>query len=121
MAFLFLGLLVISNLTVTSRLPPAKKPWHLKEFFYPLKELTYDLTVFGGCLFFLGMFLPITYIILEADYYGMNPNLSQYLVSILNGASLFGRTLPGAFADKVGRYNMLCVASPLYHPKPNPS
>lgn len=81
----------------------------MADFIMPLKETTFDLVAFGSFLFFMGMFLPINYIILEAVSYGMNPNLAQYLVSILNAASLFGRTLPGYIADKIGRYNMMVV------------
>lgn len=39
----------------------------------------------------------------------MRPSLAQYLVSILNAASLFGRTIPGFAADKIGRFNMLMI------------
>lgn len=41
----------------------------------------------------------------------MSPLLSSYLISILNGASLFGRIIPGILADKFGRLNGLCIAS----------
>ena len=108
-AFLILCLMVVANFTVTSRLPPAKKPWNIMEFVLPLKELPFDLVTFGSFLFFMGMFLPINYIILEAVHYGMKPSLAQYLVSILNAASLFGRTIPGFLADKIGRYNMMVI------------
>lgn len=47
--------------------------------------------------------VPISFVILEARYYGMSPGLAQYLVTILNAASLFGRTIPGFLADKIGR------------------
>lgn len=47
--------------------------------------------------------MPISFVILEARYYGMSPGLAQYLVTILNAASLFGRTIPGFLADKIGR------------------
>lgn len=39
----------------------------------------------------------------------MGTQLAFYLTSILNGASLFGRLTGGVVADKVGRFNMLCV------------
>lgn len=106
-AFLILFLMIIANLTITSRLPPQPKPVELMEFIRPLKEVTYDLVAIGAFLFFMGMFLPINYIILEATSHGMKPELAQYLVSILNAASLFGRTIPGYLADKVGRFNTL--------------
>ena len=42
--------------------------------------------------------------------HGMSPELAFYLTAILNGASFFGRVIPGITADKVGRLNMLCIA-----------
>ncbi|KAK3074516.1 hypothetical protein LTR53_002998 [Teratosphaeriaceae sp. CCFEE 6253] len=108
-AFLILALMVVANLTVKSRVPPFKKPWQIREFVVPLKELPFSLVTLGSFLFFMGMFLPINYIIVEALHYGMRPSLAQYLVSILNAASLFGRTIPGFLADKIGRYNMMTI------------
>jgi hypothetical protein len=56
----------------------------------------------------MGLFLPFTFIILEATAKGMGASLAGYLVSILNGASVFGRTLPAYFADRfIGRFNIL--------------
>lgn len=83
-AFFILALLIYSNLTLKSRLPPTRKPWSLKEFIDPFRERTYSLVVVASFLFFFGMFLPFTYIVLEAEYYGMSANLAGYLVSILN-------------------------------------
>jgi MFS family permease len=119
-AFLILFLMIIANLTITSRISPHKRPWHAMEFFMPLKEIGFDLVAFGSFLFFMGMFLPINYIILEATSYGMSTSISQYLVSILNAASLFGRTIPGYIADKIGRYNMMIIMCLCVHPVPPP-
>ncbi|KAK3168045.1 hypothetical protein OEA41_004491 [Lepraria neglecta] len=110
-AFLILGLLIYANFTVKSRLPPTPRPWALMDFIKPFMELPYFLTVFGAFLFFFGMFLPFTFIILSAQYNGMSANLSGYLLAILNAASIFGRTLPGWIADKVGRFNTMAVTS----------
>ena len=110
-AFLILGLLIYANLTVRSRLSPTPKPWSIMEFVRPYRELPYFLTVFGAFLFFFGMFLPFTFVILSAQYHGMSTNLAGYLLSILNAASIFGRTLPGFAADKLGRFNAMIVTS----------
>ena len=108
-AFLILFMLAIANLTITSRMPPNPTPLNLMEFVVPFKELPFDLTCLGSFLFFLGMFLPINYIITEAQHFGMSDSLAQYLVPILNAASLFGRTIPGYLADKIGRFNMMVI------------
>lgn len=102
-------MLIIANLTITSRMTPKPTPFNIMDFVVPFKEAGYDLVCFGSFLFFLGMFLPINYIILEAIHQGMGPKLASYLVSILNAASFFGRTMPGYIADKVGRYNTMFV------------
>ncbi|KAL8681288.1 MAG: hypothetical protein Q9186_002599 [Xanthomendoza sp. 1 TL-2023] len=94
-AFLLLGLLIYANLTVRSRLPPSPKPWSLVEFILPLRELSYSLTVLAAFLFFFGMFLPFTFIILSAEH----------------DVSIFGRTIPGYIADKTGRFNTMIVTS----------
>jgi MFS family permease len=39
----------------------------------------------------------------------MSINLSNYLLSILNVGSIFGRIFPGWAADKLGRYNIQIV------------
>lgn len=110
-AFLILFLLIIANLTVRTRVPPRPRPLNLWEFVHPYREITYDLLVAGSFFFFIGNFLPYTYVILQAANAGMSPHLQQYLIPIMNGASFFGRVLPGYVADKIGRYNVM--VSPL--------
>jgi nitrate/nitrite transporter NarK len=39
----------------------------------------------------------------------MSPKLAQYMVPVLNAASLFGRTIPGFLSDKIGRFNMMVI------------
>ncbi|PQE19424.1 monocarboxylate permease protein [Rutstroemia sp. NJR-2017a BBW] len=44
---------------------------------------------------------------------GMSNDLSNYLIPILNAASLFGRIIPGIIADKVGRFNIMILTTAL--------
>ncbi|KAF2102037.1 putative MFS monocarboxylate transporter [Rhizodiscina lignyota] len=108
-AFLILFLLIIANLTVRSRIPSVPKPMTVTEFIVPLRELPFLLTTIGCFLFFLGMFLPFNYLIVQAQLEGMSANLAGYLIAILNAVSFFGRVIPGYLADKVGRYNVIVV------------
>ncbi|KAF1985775.1 monocarboxylate transporter [Aulographum hederae CBS 113979] len=108
-AFLILGLLIIANLTVRSRVPPFPRPLVLMEFVAPLKETPYTLVVIGSFLFFLGMFLPINYLIVQAQQVGMSARLAGYLIAILNALSLFGRVLPGYLGDRFGRFNVIII------------
>ncbi|KAJ5950246.1 uncharacterized protein N7479_008659 [Penicillium vulpinum] len=53
------------------------------------------------------MFVPISYIIVEAQEDGINCELAGYLLTMLNAASLPGRILPGYLGDKLGRFNII--------------
>ncbi|KAJ5814699.1 hypothetical protein N7474_006476 [Penicillium riverlandense] len=110
-AFMILALLGVSNLTVRSRLQHRRKPFHILNFLKPLTELRFVLTVAGAFCVFWGMFLPFTFVITQAMRYGMSEHLANYLVPILNAASIFGRTVPGYIADKIGRFNVLILTT----------
>jgi MFS family permease len=83
-AFLFLFLLGIACLTVKSRLPPRPKPLVIREYFSSLKEPAMALSVTAMFFFFWGMFLPFNFVILQAQRQGMDPNLTYYLLPIMN-------------------------------------
>ena len=118
-AFMILFLMMIANLTVKPRTPPFRTPVNVMEFVVPFKEVSVVLVTFGAFLFFLGLFIPINYLPLEARSHGMAQSLIPYFVPILNGGSFFGRTIPGVLADKIGRFNMtaiMCYLSGGTHP-----
>jgi MFS family permease len=83
-AFTLLGMLIIANVTIKSRLKPKPKPLVIMEFIRPFKDITFLLVTLGSWFFFFGMFLPFTYIILQAQQDGMSVDLSNYLIPILN-------------------------------------
>ena len=58
----------------------------------------------GLFLAYLGFFGPFFFISTYATHLGMSQRLAFYFVSILNGASLFGRILPGFWVRNHG-YN----------------
>ena len=78
--FLILGMLIFANLTVKSRIPPTPRPWSPMDFVVPFKELPFSLTVVSAFLFFYGMFIPFTFVILSAQYYGMGSVMAGYLL-----------------------------------------
>ncbi|KAI1843454.1 hypothetical protein JX265_013336 [Neoarthrinium moseri] len=109
-AFMFLGMCGIASATIKSRLPPRPKPVVFKDYLKPFTEPTMGLTMLAGFFFYFGMFLPFSYITLQAQSAGMDESLSEYLLPILNAVSIFGRIGPGILADKVGRFNMIiCI------------
>ncbi|CAL3971653.1 unnamed protein product [Diplocarpon coronariae] len=110
-ASMMLGMLIIANFTVKSRLAPQPKKLDLMTFVRPLKEPAFSLLCLASFLFFFGTFLPFNYIILQARSHGMSVNLSIYLIPILNASSIFGRILPGIIADRIGRFNVMIVTT----------
>ncbi|KAF2147540.1 uncharacterized protein K452DRAFT_199557, partial [Aplosporella prunicola CBS 121167] len=108
-AFLILGLLIIANATITSRLPPSPKSLTITEYIHPFTYPPFSLLTTGAFIFFLGLFLPFTFLPAEARAAAASPALIRALLPALNAASLFGRLLPGWAADKVGRFNVAVV------------
>lgn len=109
MGFWFLAFMVVACLTVKSRLPPRPRPFNIMEYLSPMTELTLAVTILGNFFFMTGMFIPFNYVILQAKAAGVSPSLVPYLVPILNAVSILGRILPGFWADRYGRYNMMIV------------
>lgn len=103
--FIMLALLGLACIAIRARLPSRKERFFLLSAF---KEPPFFTLVGATFLLLFGIFIPIFYLPTYAAEHGMSSQLSSYLVSILNGASFFGRVIPGILADKVGRLNMLC-------------
>lgn len=108
-AFMLLGIVIIGNLTVKSRLPPSKRPFVFKEFVTPYTEPVFLLTTIGSFLLYLGGFLPFNFVIVQAQANGMSASLAGYLVSIINASSTFGRIVPAYFGDMYGVFNVYIV------------
>lgn len=104
--FIILGLMCIASVTVKSRLPPTPRPFELKVFLEPFQDVRFVLVTVSSFLFFMAIFIPINFIEVQAISDGMSFHLAGYLLPILNAASIFGRIIPGALADKVGKFNM---------------
>ncbi|KAK9239135.1 major facilitator superfamily domain-containing protein [Lipomyces kononenkoae] len=106
--FVVLGLLIISNLTVTSNVVPRGKwiPLYPRDILIHFKDRNYVLLATAFSLAFVGFMLPFNYIVSNAVFHGMDGNLANYIVSVLNASSIFGRIVPAILADKFGKYNM---------------
>lgn len=84
-AFLILGLLLVANLTVRSRLPPAPHELGPDALADPFKDLSMMLLTFGFMLLTFGIFIPINFLVVEAkEAGGVSPDLAQYLIAIFN-------------------------------------
>lgn len=108
-AFINLALLTISNVTVKSLHPPSPKKVTGSQLAKPFREVDY-LLLLGGFLFLTyGIFVPLNFLPLQAASTGLSHHIVQYLLPILNAASLFGRLFAGLLGDRIGRFNIFVV------------
>lgn len=108
-AFLILGLLVVANLTVRAYRKPQPQKLTKEVLKKPFQELEFVLVVAGFFCFTYGIYVPITYLPVQALEVGVDPSLVDYLIPILNSASLFGRIFSGLAGDRIGRYNIFII------------
>ncbi|CAN8101004.1 unnamed protein product [Discula destructiva] len=111
-ALLIFVFAVVANLTVSSRLQPEPSKVQLKSYIQPFKNKSFRLLGLS-MLLYLGLFLPLTYIIVQAQREGVSDYLSGKMVVIINASSMVGRTIPAWAADYIGTYNMAIVFSTL--------
>jgi hypothetical protein len=52
----------------------------------PLKDTKFNLVTASSFFFFLGLFIPINFIEVQAIHNGMSTRLAGYLLSVLNAA-----------------------------------
>lgn len=111
MGFSALAMLSYAWLVMDSRQPPSinlsNGGWKHVKLVEPsaFKVPAYTLFVAGSTFVLFGLYTPFTFIDLFTDQYHI-PATGYYL-SILNGASIFGRVFPGILADRFGKMNML--------------
>lgn len=105
--FIILAVLTLSCAAIRARLPPRKGRFFLPSAF---KEPAYLAIIGAAFLMVFGFFIPFFYLPSYGVAHGMSSKLASYLVSILNGASFFGRIIPGILADRVGKLNMFFAA-----------
>ncbi|KAK8066787.1 major facilitator superfamily domain-containing protein [Apiospora hydei] len=88
--FILLGLSIPANVLIHTRLPPSDK---LR------RHLVHGV----------GHLHPLTFIVSYAADYGHEANSSYTLLALLNVGSFFGRFVPGFFADRIGRFNVIVM------------
>ena len=85
---------------------PSSKPRELFSL-AALQDKPYLLFNFGMFFGFMGIYVFFFYVQLYAsEVCNTDVNLTFYLLSIINAASLFGRLLPNFIADKTGPLNV---------------
>jgi len=112
-AFMMLPLLLIACFTIQlPKLPEgAVKPPKQKPDLSVAKKPI--LFVLGAALFmnYLGLFTPNFYVTSYTISRRLDPNMAFYMLAIMNGSSLFGRIIPGMWADKFGGFNVMILSA----------
>ncbi|KAK0469772.1 MFS general substrate transporter [Desarmillaria tabescens] len=110
-AFFNLGLLILANALMTTRLPPrlgdvsfAKQVAYWRHFF---TDKAYLIAIAGNFILFLGVYFPTFYLQLNAIEHGVNENLAFYTIALLNGAGAFGRVMPTITVDRIGVFSSI--------------
>jgi MCP family monocarboxylic acid transporter-like MFS transporter 10 len=109
-AFICLACLVLACLILKTRLP--LKPTTRRELlqFVDLggfRDPRYCCAAASAFFTFYAIFIPYFYIKQYAEAHGMSANLSQYLLPIINAATVPSRLLCGFVADKTGPLNLM--------------
>ncbi|KAK0649239.1 putative MFS monocarboxylate transporter [Cercophora newfieldiana] len=89
----------------------AKRRVQKSEIMALIKNPVFICLSLGLAMAFLGLFVPFFFISSYAIEIGIDPQMSFYLISIVNGASLVGRVGPGHLADRFGHYNICFLAA----------
>ncbi|KAL1940489.1 hypothetical protein VTO73DRAFT_9061 [Trametes versicolor] len=110
--FILLGLLIISCVTIRTRLPTSghlsfRTAIDLGGF----RDPRYTLAAIGAFLLFYGFFIPYFYIQIYANFRGVPPHIAKYLLAIMNATNIPSRILPGYIADKTGPLKVFVPAA----------
>lgn len=111
LGFVCLFLVIICNLLVRKRLPPASNASPHPDFRI-FRDKAFLFTTIGVFMVEFGLFIPLAYISSYALYHGFSDSFSFQILTILNASSVLGRAVPGYWADKIGPFNsnMISVA-----------
>lgn len=110
LALVSLGLLIIGCVFVRGRLPPDHNAT-AKPDLGILRDVPFALTVAAVYLLEWALFVPLTYISSYALHAGFSEAFSYQCLIILNIGSVFGRWLPGFYADKIGAFNTMILTT----------
>lgn len=107
--FVFLVLLVLTNLLIRVRLrplPTGRVLPNLRIFRQP----AFVLVTIAAYFLEWGLFVPVTYLTsYSLDSGAMSPTFAFQIIAIYNAASSAGRWASGFLADRFGRYNIMIV------------
>jgi MFS family permease len=84
--------------------PSTKRPLYDTKV---LRHISYDLFSIGAFFGYMGMYIPFYYISSYSISEGIvDENLGFYILTIINGGSVFGRLIPNFYGDLTGPLNI---------------
>ena len=121
-AFLIMVCFIVACLTIRTRLPLSGHiSWRNAVDLGGFKDVRYVLATVAGFVYvtpgyvahpysiltlssrlFYALFIPYVYISIYANFRGVPPRISNYLLPILNAMNIPSRVLPGLLADRYG-------------------
>ncbi|KZT66417.1 MFS general substrate transporter [Daedalea quercina L-15889] len=113
-AFMTLGMLVLANFMLSTRLPSAKQRPPGAPSPSVAKVATdgpYIVVLLSIFLGLWGLLYPYFYLQLWVSSQGLSQTLAFYSVAILNAGSTLGRASAGALADRIGAFNSIVPVS----------
>ena len=106
MGFISLATLIVPLFTMSLRVKPPKIRAIVDTSSFT--DVPYMAFVFTTLITYMGLFVIMFYLSYFAEAQRItDTSLAFYLVPIFNAASILGRLLPNALADKVGAFNLL--------------
>jgi len=108
--FVSAAMFLAACLLLKTRLPPDPKIG-LAIDLKALRDPSFAATTLAVFLVEFAVFVPLTYISSYAIHVGIPPQNAYRLVAFLNIGSVPGRVLPGYFADRFGRFNVMIITT----------
>ena len=112
LGFVLLAFAIPANIFIRGRLRPSREIGGFLPDLTVLKDIKFDLCSAGMFLMEFGLFIPLAYISSYASTQTRSTdaqNLGFDVLAIFNGASFFGRWIPGLLSDKLGRFNVIIM------------
>jgi len=110
LGFLCFAITIVANFLIRSRLPPAHNS-SVHPDVRIFKNKAFALTTVAVFMLEFALFIPLTYISSYALSKGFSHAFSFDILTILNAGSVFGRVLPGYWADRIGPFNTNIISA----------
>ncbi|KAK9385328.1 major facilitator superfamily domain-containing protein [Lipomyces mesembrius] len=105
-AFICLVTSTLAILCLRTRFPPNRASGATIDL-SAFKDRRFAATACATFMIEWALQIPQTYFTSFALYKGVDTTFAYQMIAILNGASVFGRWLPGYVADRFGRFNTM--------------